>query len=75
MKPQNTEENKSRCLCEGCPLFGACNQNKKEKFFCGTKKSECDMDSNKMCICGGCPVYRENDLAGGYFCINELGEK
>lgn len=33
------------------------------------------MDSNKMCICGGCPVYRENDLAGGYFCINELGEK
>ena len=73
-KPDNTPENKDACLCPSCPLFSSCNGEKGEKFFCGTQKSECFMDSRKMCICGGCAVFNKYDLSGGYFCINPITE-
>lgn len=72
MKPANTEDNLEKCICGNCPLYHACNKENNEKLFCAQKKSACEMDAKKMCICGGCPVYNENDLSGGYFCINEI---
>ena len=71
-KPENIEENRSRCICPNCPLFTPCNGRKKEKFFCGNAPTACPMDAKKMCICGGCQIYKENNLTGGYFCINEI---
>jgi hypothetical protein len=73
-KPKDIQENFNRCVCESCSLFTKCNKEKGEKIFCAKKKSDCDMDNNKMCICGICPVYIENNLSGGYFCINEIKE-
>jgi len=72
MKPEDSKENFSICICSGCPLYTGCNNGKKEKLFCGRTKSACEMDAGKMCICGGCPVYAKNDLDGGYYCIKEL---
>ena len=72
MKPQANEHNCNRCLCVGCQVYGHCNEEKREKLFCATKKSVCSMDQSKMCICGSCPVYAEHELSGAYFCINEL---
>ena len=71
-KPDNAAANSDACICPNCPLYTTCNGEKKEKFFCGTKKSACTMDPSKMCICGGCAVYDRYDLTGGYFCINEI---
>lgn len=72
MKPLNTQENSIKCICGRCPLFTDCNKGKTEILFCARRKSECPMDNKKMCICGACPVYEENNLIGGYFCINEI---
>lgn len=72
MKPQDNPENFSKCICENCALFTECNKEGKEKLFCARKKSDCAMDASKMCICGVCPVYNDNNLSGGYFCINEI---
>lgn len=74
-KPENNQDNFSGCICLDCSLFTSCNQKKNEKLFCARKKSDCEMDSQKMCICGMCPIYSENELSGGYFCINEIVEE
>ena len=74
-KPSDFPENLSRCICADCSLYSDCNKDKDEKVFCARKKSLCAMDSKKFCICGMCPVYTDNDLKGGYFCINEIPEK
>jgi aldose sugar dehydrogenase len=73
-KPADNQNNFDSCICPNCSLFTDCNKEKSEKFFCGRKKSGCEMDPEKMCICGMCPVYTRNNLSGGYFCINEIGE-
>lgn len=72
MKPQNNQDNLLKCVCPACPLFTECNKGKSEKLFCATTISACQMDARKFCHCGACPVYSENDLGGGYFCLNEL---
>jgi len=72
MKPMDNKDNSARCICPACALHTDCNRKKNELLFCGRNKSECAMDQKRMCICGDCPVYGENDLSGGYFCINEL---
>jgi len=71
-KPQDNQGNLSLCICGKCPLFTACNEKNNEKLFCAKKKSECEMDINKMCICGMCKVFDANKLTGGYFCKNEI---
>jgi hypothetical protein len=71
-KPSDTPDNLSRCICQDCSLYSACNKNESEKLFCARKKSNCTMDSKRFCICGMCPVYSDNNLKGGYFCINEI---
>lgn len=72
MKPADTQDNSTKCICGRCSLYSDCNKGKAEILFCARKKSGCTMDSSKMCICGSCPVYEENSLSGGYFCINEI---
>lgn len=74
IKPKDSPENFSKCVCENCSLFYDCNKKKEEKLFCARKRSDCEMDAKKMCICGICPVYSDNNLSGGYFCINEIKE-
>lgn len=71
-KPQNNQENLALCICAKCPLYTECNKDKKELLFCANSKSDCDMDIKKMCICGMCKVFKDNKLAGGYFCKNEI---
>lgn len=71
-KPSDNPENFNICNCPICSLFTVCNKEKNEKLFCARKKSGYPMDASKMCICGTCPVYDQNDLVGGYFCINEI---
>jgi hypothetical protein len=73
-KPSDSAENLAGCVCHDCSLYSDCNKGKSEKLFCARKKSICDMDSRKFCICGMCPVYADNNLKGGYFCINEIVE-
>lgn len=74
MKPEDNQENFKKCICMGCPLYNDCNREKKEKLFCARQKSQCSMDNTKRCICGACSVYSENELSGGYFCINAINK-
>lgn len=71
-KPQNNQENASRCVCVKCQLFTDCNKGKNEMLFCARDRSGCDMDIKKMCICGMCRVFNDNNLTGGYFCKNQI---
>lgn len=71
-KPEDSQENMGKCICGGCPLYTDCNKEKMEGLFCARTKSQCEMDGKKMCICGNCPVFQENELSGGYFCINDI---
>jgi aldose sugar dehydrogenase len=72
LKPENNKENFSKCICEKCPVYTACNKEKNQKLFCAMEISECDMNTDKMCICGMCKIYNESNLSGGYFCKNEI---
>jgi len=71
-KPEDNQENMSKCICGECPVYDDCCKEKMERLYCAKTKSECTLDSKKMCICGQCPVFNENDLTGGYYCINEI---
>ena len=46
----------------------------KEKIpgeYCAQGTAGCgDLDFSQGCQCGGCDLFREYDLAGGYFCKN-----
>jgi len=72
MRPENNEINYNNCICKACPSYNECTQRTDEKGFCMDKRSSCKIDKNS-CICGSCPVYNENNLSGGYFCIDEKG--
>ena len=74
MKLADNEENLAKCICRSCTLYTDCNKGKGERIFCPRRKSECLMDNAKMCICRTCAVFSENNLTGGYFCINEIKE-
>lgn len=72
MKPENNEKNYTNCICPACPSYNDCCEKTSEKAFCANKRCSCEVE-RKSCICGNCPVYKENDVSGGYFCINERG--
>jgi hypothetical protein len=74
-KPEDNIENIGKCICGQCPLYTECTREKLEGLYCARTKSECELDNKKMCICGGCKVFQENNLFGGYFCINEIKEE
>lgn len=68
----NTEDNKKKCICPGCPSYPYLCEG--ELLFCATGKSGCTIDING-CICYSCPVYLDNNLIGLYFCDKErVGE-
>ena len=71
-KPEYNEKTYSACICEACPSYNDCCRNSSERAFCSNKKCSCTVE-RKSCLCGTCPVYRENDLSGAYFCIDERG--
>lgn len=71
MKPADNSENELKCICGKCPVYDKCAEEKKEALYCARGKSNCKLDGGRMCICGECPVYIENELSGGYFCIND----
>jgi len=64
----NTEENKMKCICPGCPSYPYLCEG--ELLFCATGKSGCAIDING-CICYSCPIYSDNNLIGLYFCDKE----
>lgn len=71
MKPIDDQENSEKCICRSCPVHEECN-GKKESLFCSCGRSQCGMNRDRICSCKSCLVYKENDLEGGYFCINEF---
>lgn len=72
MKPIDSEQNRTKCVCPNCLVFNDCSKIKKEIAFCAQTKSSCIKEAKDACICGSCPVYIENKLGGGYFCLSEL---
>ncbi|MDW7739105.1 MAG: DUF2769 domain-containing protein [Bacillota bacterium] len=44
-----------------------------ETMFCAYSKSQCIKDE-KGCICRKCEVYKENELSGMYFCLEDGGK-
>ena len=69
-KVQDTGENRSKCLCPGCPSYP--HDCKGEILYCGLGKSDCDIDA-RGCNCINCPVYYENKLDGLFYCDKEEG--
>ncbi len=61
-KVPNTPENKSRCICGGCPSYPG-----DGGFFCAVGKSDKEI-RRRGCICGDCLNYKEYGLDGGYYC-------
>ena len=72
-KPENSEENYSKCHCVKCPTMNDCGRAKNEALFCARGKTACDFGRNG-CICGSCTVHRDNHLKGFYYCLNGAAE-
>lgn len=72
MQISDTEENRSRCLCPGCPSYPkVC---KGELLYCSVGKSKCDIKA-AGCICDSCPIWLEYKLSSLYFCDKvDIGE-
>jgi len=69
----DSEENRKKCFCPGCPSFPKNCQG--EILYCAKGKSDCDIRP-EGCICNICKVYSENKLTGLYFCDkDEVGEE
>ena len=69
----NTNENKIRCICPGCPTYNECMKGKEKTFFCAQGQSECAIES-QGCICGECPVASDYKLNELYFCKSGLAK-
>lgn len=67
-KPDDNDQNTSRCRCPGCPTYNDCMRGKGERLFCGRGATDCDPSANG-CICGDCPVWSDYDLSSYYFCM------
>ena len=67
MKVSNTPENNVKCVCDGCPTYDDCMEEKKQKLFCASGKTECQLNK-QGCICGECPISSEFQLNDWYFC-------
>jgi aldose sugar dehydrogenase len=67
MKPDDNDQNASRCVCPGCPTFNDCMGGKHERLFCSRGKTDCGPAANG-CLCGECPVWSANSLGDYYYC-------
>ena len=65
---ENSEENRNRCICSGCPSYPHnCDG---ELLYCAVGKSDSEIHE-KGCICFLCPVFNENKLKDLYLCGKE----
>lgn len=67
MRPEDSQQNTSRCLCPTCPTYNDCMRGNGERLFCGRGKTGCNPHANG-CLCGECPVWDDYGLADYYFC-------
>jgi glutamate synthase domain-containing protein 2 len=66
MDVPDTPENRSSCICPGCPSFPH-GGGSDEILYCSTGASRCEIPS-LGCICTACPVYDDCRLTSLYFC-------
>ena len=69
MAVENTEANREKCACPGCPSFNACMRQGGEALYCAIGATTCALDRTG-CICGSCVVFRQNELSAFYYCVN-----
>lgn len=67
-RPNDEEQNTSRCLCPGCPTYNDCMRSNAERLYCGRGQTSCEPSSNG-CICPECPVWSDYDLSDTYYCM------
>jgi len=68
-KVPDTPENMARCICGGCPSYPA-----EGGFFCVKGRSAKEIDK-RGCICGDCAIFKDYELAGGYYCAAGIAEE
>jgi glutamate synthase domain-containing protein 2 len=66
MEVPDTPENRSSCICPGCPSFPR-GGDRNEILYCSTGASRCGIPA-LGCICTACPVYDDCHLTSLYFC-------
>jgi hypothetical protein len=66
-KKQVMMENRSICVCAGCPTYTPCMKEKNELLFCVSGKSACSVET-RGCICPTCPVTNMMGLSHAYYC-------
>jgi glutamate synthase domain-containing protein 2 len=66
MEVPDTPENRSMCICPGCPSFPHGGDGN-EILYCSTGASRCEIAA-AGCICTACPVYDDCHLTSLYFC-------
>jgi hypothetical protein len=67
-RPDDVEQNSSRCLCPGCPTYNQCMRDAGQRMFCARGMTECTPSAHG-CICGDCPVWADYGLGQYYFCL------
>jgi hypothetical protein len=73
MSVENTEANRDKCACPGCPSYDAEMSSASESLYCAYGASSSSV--NRLgCICGSCVVHRQNNLTGIYYCIEGAAE-
>ena len=68
MRPEDTEQNATSCICPGCPSHNECMKENGEVLYCSWGASPCDVNRHG-CICGRCPVWSTYGLTDYYYCI------
>jgi hypothetical protein len=72
-KVPDTEANRKKCICGGCPSYDDCMGGKAETLYCARAKSECEVERNG-CLCGACPLASEFSLDKMYYCETGAAE-
>jgi len=65
----NTDENRQRCLCGGCPSYPG-----DGGFYCALGKSANEV-TRQGCLCGDCENFKEYGLTKGYYCAEGSAEQ
>lgn len=64
---EDTAENRSRCLCPGCPAYNECMEKNGEILYCSTGSTGCELEK-WGCHCPRCPIQLENKMVGLFYC-------
>jgi aldose sugar dehydrogenase len=74
MMVENSEANRERCSCPGCPSSNSCMRTGNEALYCAVGKSGCAVE-RLGCVCASCVVYRQNELSSLYFCVSGIAAR